>query len=589
MGVDLDGCINPETGEVTPAARALVDELDSYTEISPSGRGLHIFVEATLPPGRRVAHDLGIEMYGQGRFFTITGRRLNDTPAIIADRNEVLRALHTRLFGIVTPKETITTAPPVPTNLDDRAVIDKASGAVNGMQFYALWRGDTSRYMHDDNDGHSEGDLALCNALAFWTGDKHRVDSLFRQSGLMRDKWDVKHYSGGATYGEATIDKAFAGRTEFYQPHRTPMTAMPLLPSPTPIPPPQVAAPEPTPLRYQFMSDIDVQSLPPLTWVVDKLLPDGCLTTIYGEPWTGKSFVALDIGCHVAEEIAWNGRKVKGGPVVYIAAEGMRGMQLRIKAWKIARHIPLDYSIPIHFLGVPVPILDSTAIGQLLLSIRALPVKPRLIIFDTLGRSFVGGEENSNDDMNMACNAAKVLQEETNANVIFVHHKGKNSPSMRGGSALLGGVDTAIEVTKDETSPLVTLTCKKQKDGAEPFATISMRLKPVMIDEANELSSCALVSVDASARLDELTGTPRTAFMAIAGEFDHMRGATSKEWQQAASMAYSTFQDARAHLVIHDYVANPEQGKGTYYKLTKKGIDWFGLVRRTNAVPYADD
>ena len=71
-GVDLDDCINLETGEISAQAAEIVARLDSYTEITVSGTGLRIWVQGTLPPGkRRVGH---IEMYDDVRFFTITGR-----------------------------------------------------------------------------------------------------------------------------------------------------------------------------------------------------------------------------------------------------------------------------------------------------------------------------------------------------------------------------------------------------------------------------------------------------------------------------------------------------------------------------------
>src|SRR5262245_10542525 len=79
--------------------------------------------------------------------------------------------------------------------LDDQALIDKAMASRNGMKFAALWAGDTSAYGSDD----SAADLALCHTLAFWTGrDPARMDRLFRQSGLMRTKWNARR--GAITY-----------------------------------------------------------------------------------------------------------------------------------------------------------------------------------------------------------------------------------------------------------------------------------------------------------------------------------------------------------------------------------------------------
>lgn len=94
-------------------------------------------------------------------------------------------------------------------NLDDEELIKKAKNAKNGDAFASLWRGDTSAY----NSDHSRADLALCNHLVFWTqGDRGRIDNLFRQSGLMREKWDRDDYR------EGTIDKALSNVTDHYDP-----------------------------------------------------------------------------------------------------------------------------------------------------------------------------------------------------------------------------------------------------------------------------------------------------------------------------------------------------------------------------------
>jgi len=101
-GVDLDGCVDPESGEVEPWAQELVDELDSYTEISPSGRGLHVICRGELPPGRNRVGP--IEMYESGRYFTVTGRRLRGTPRSVEERTDRLGALAKRVFSEAAPK-----------------------------------------------------------------------------------------------------------------------------------------------------------------------------------------------------------------------------------------------------------------------------------------------------------------------------------------------------------------------------------------------------------------------------------------------------------------------------------------------------
>jgi putative DNA primase/helicase len=74
-GIDLDSCFNPDTGELEAWARRWVDLFKSYTEITPSGRGLHIIIKGKLPgKGRKKGK---FEVYSQGRFFTVTGNVLN--------------------------------------------------------------------------------------------------------------------------------------------------------------------------------------------------------------------------------------------------------------------------------------------------------------------------------------------------------------------------------------------------------------------------------------------------------------------------------------------------------------------------------
>ena len=123
-------------------------------------------------------------------------------------------------LGASPPAKTAPAPAPAPaattpreTNLDDADLIERARRAKNGAKFARLWAGDTSE--HGGND--SSADLALCDLLAFWCGgDAARIDGLFRQSGLMRGKWDERR--GELTYGERTIAVALKDRTEFYDP-----------------------------------------------------------------------------------------------------------------------------------------------------------------------------------------------------------------------------------------------------------------------------------------------------------------------------------------------------------------------------------
>lgn len=213
IGVDLDKCLNPDTGELEAESARIVTSLPTYCEVSPSGHGLRLFGFGTLPQGGRRKGK--VEMYEDGRYLTVTGHRFNGHDAL-ADITTEIAAVHARIFGKAATTSKPVDSKPSPAgalNLDDAALLEKASKAKNGPEFMRLWSGDTSDQGGDD----SAADLALCNLLAFWTnGDGARVDRLFRQSGLMRPKWDKIHHSDGRTYGQATIDKAIAGMREGY-------------------------------------------------------------------------------------------------------------------------------------------------------------------------------------------------------------------------------------------------------------------------------------------------------------------------------------------------------------------------------------
>jgi hypothetical protein len=206
-GIDLDNVIDPETGEVDEKAADIVRLLDSYTEVSPSGTGLHIIVKASLAElkGRRKGN---VEMYDQRRFFTMTGQVYGERRPV-ATRQDELDAVHGRIFG-APRKRTSTPSPSVAKDLrqDDVALLESIRASKQGSTFSALWDGDVSGYR-----SHSEADQALANHLMWWTDyDVARADRLFRQSALYRSKWDKRHFSDGTTYGQATLAKATEGR-----------------------------------------------------------------------------------------------------------------------------------------------------------------------------------------------------------------------------------------------------------------------------------------------------------------------------------------------------------------------------------------
>jgi putative DNA primase/helicase len=215
VGIDLDACREPETGRIDSWAVEILDHTRSYTEVSPSGRGLHVLLLGTLPSGARKRAK--VEMYDSGRFFTITGERLQELPADIRTPALALDALHAKYLPTRERAAPNGNAPVVPVDVDDVALLERARAAASGAKFVQLY--DYGDWQGAGYPSQSEADLSLCASLAFWTGrDATRIDQLFRASGLMRRKWDERR--GGATYGAQTIALALESPSPCYNPGR---------------------------------------------------------------------------------------------------------------------------------------------------------------------------------------------------------------------------------------------------------------------------------------------------------------------------------------------------------------------------------
>ena len=204
-GIDFDDCIDAETNKMNLQTEAYIDKVFSYTEKTPSDRGIHIIAKGKIPGPRR--RNGKVEIYQDGRFFTMTGNHLTGTPKTVESRSKEIETFYSDVFGKEEEAKPIETKP---TLLFDSEILEKASNARNGGKFNKLMEGDRSGY-----DSQSEADLALCNELAFWCGtNPEQIDRLFRQSKLYRKKWDEKH--GAKTYGEMTILKAIQNTTETF-------------------------------------------------------------------------------------------------------------------------------------------------------------------------------------------------------------------------------------------------------------------------------------------------------------------------------------------------------------------------------------
>ena len=208
FGVDLDKCIDN-----VDFVDEFVDKLKSYNEISMSGTGIHIICKGELPAGQRRKNN--VEMYSSGRYFALTGNIYNENYKSIRECTTEIAFLHQKYLGEQTQKFDYQQTAFEKVDMNDDEIISKARESKNGSLFQLLYTGNWEGLYKSQ----SEADLAFCNLLAFWTQrDFTKMDSIFRRSGLMREKWDKK--ISGTTYGAMVINKAINDCINVYEPNK---------------------------------------------------------------------------------------------------------------------------------------------------------------------------------------------------------------------------------------------------------------------------------------------------------------------------------------------------------------------------------
>ena len=141
IGIDIDHCI--VDGKLTPEAQAIVKKLNSYTEISHSGTGIHILVKGDLPQGRRKGN---IEVYPKYRYLVSTLRHVKGTPLTIEERQQQVMSLYNSLAPATRSRTSTQTKTVFSLNASDTEVIRKATSAGNKETFIPLWQGNYAKY-----------------------------------------------------------------------------------------------------------------------------------------------------------------------------------------------------------------------------------------------------------------------------------------------------------------------------------------------------------------------------------------------------------------------------------------------------------
>jgi hypothetical protein len=313
--IDLDGVLD-EAGNVRPFpwAQKILSVVAgrAYIERSVTGTGLHAICHAgALPDGRRQFDDPNLEhtgfaFYDKNRFFTFTGAMLTEGGDI---GTLDFTALHAELFPVASRNGS---SPKPNLSLSDSEILAKARAAKNGAAFARLFSGQ----WEGDYPSLSEADEALCYRLAFWTGrDASRIDALYRQSGLYRDKWEREDYR------EPTIKKAIDGTTEIYEP-RNGLTRSQTPPANSGPALPAVC------FKSKTTEELMSRTLTRPSELIEGVMPTPGAVLIVGAKKSGKTILAVQTAIAIAarERYLWGQCKInQPGPTLVLEQDDPAG------------------------------------------------------------------------------------------------------------------------------------------------------------------------------------------------------------------------------------------------------------------------
>lgn len=319
----------------------------------------------------------------------------------------------------------------------------------------------------------------------------------------------------------------------------------------------------------QSLASLAGDDTPSAGYVIKGLLYRGSYAEAFGAPGEGKTFAALDWAYHVAAGLPWMSSKVHQGPVLYLAYEGYGGLRKRARALR-QKYGPKD--VPLFVVSAAYNLRELAGRKALGETISQLPAKPVLIVVDTFARALMGGDENSAQDVGAFNTAVAALIQSTGACVLILHHSGKDkSRGARGSSALLGALDTEIEIDSGQ------IIARKQRD-IDLGMPIGFKLVPVLVgldEDGDTVTSCVLEACALGARpLERLTGQPQTVLKVLADMAPDNRPVLIADWQAKCKpylpegRAGKAFSDAKLRLAQKGYILFTEDGNAVVRKMT---------------------
>lgn len=236
----------------------------------------------------------------------------------------------------------------------------------------------------------------------------------------------------------------------------------------------------------QPLTILQLMMQPATEWLINLILVARGLCVLFGEPGSGKSFLALAIAFAIARGVPFFGRETRKGSVLYICVEG----RSRDRAEAYLKCFDLQAEdLDVQFIEQSVDLCGVTADLERLEEI-CRQSRPAVVIVDTLARVSGGGDENLASDMGLLLASFKRIEEASGGLVICVHHSGKDiSRGARGHSSLRAAADVEIEVLRSDSGVRTARVSKLRdhEDGAE----IHFRLDRIELGEGR--SSCVVL------------------------------------------------------------------------------------------------
>lgn len=252
-------------------------------------------------------------------------------------------------------------------------------------------------------------------------------------------------------------------------------------------------------IASQVLTYDELMALPDPEPLIDDVLDLDSANWIIGQPGSFKSFFSLDMACHVATGRNWRGKGVRKGPVLYVCAEGARGIRKRVAAWaKKYGEVPQN----LRMLPVAVQSVEAYAYGRMELTAQwrevidvARGMGAVLIVLDTQARLTEGLDENAAKEMGVWVKAVDELKRATRGCVLVVHHTTKTGDTERGSSAIRGAADRTWLVEKSGMTAL--LSNPKSKDsGDSGFFSVDMEEIDLGLDQRGRPVNSLVLGAD---------------------------------------------------------------------------------------------